>query len=159
MTPRRRADAPAEAAIEARAEALCNLWGQDPNNAPSWDEALATARAEWADGALRAYAFGMSAADEVRAALDLVLADDDGDLLAIAPALRDLRERRERGKHGAGGLDVAYLIGAVLHRAVADIAGTCVYESTDEGASWWCLTHGARPPRFSNPGTPCLNSE
>lgn len=94
----------------------------------------------------------MSAADEVRAALDLILADDEGDLLAVAPALRELREARERGAHTR---DVAYLIGAVLYRAVADIAGTCVYESTDEGASWWCLTHGARPPRFPNPGTPC----
>lgn len=95
----------------------------------------------------------MSAAEEVRAALNFILADDDGELLAVAPALRELRER------GTYARDVAYLIGAVLYGAVADVAGTCVYEDEDEGASWWCLTHGAPPPRLAGPGTPCLNHE
>lgn len=36
--------------IEARAEALCNLWGDDPNDDESWREALDHARAEFADG-------------------------------------------------------------------------------------------------------------
>lgn len=93
--------------------------------------------------------------DELRAALDLILEDGDGTLLDVVPALRELRERRERGEHGAGALDVAYLIGAALHREVVDVAGACVFESTDEGASWWCLTHGGRPPRFADAGTPC----
>lgn len=32
--------------IKARAEALCNLWGQDPNNEDDWAEAVEYAEAE-----------------------------------------------------------------------------------------------------------------
>lgn len=36
--------------IYGRAEALCNLWGNDPNDDSAWDEALSHARQEELDG-------------------------------------------------------------------------------------------------------------
>lgn len=43
--------------IEARAEALANLWGGDPNSPESWAEALAHSTYEWLTPDVRPHAY------------------------------------------------------------------------------------------------------
>lgn len=58
-------------AIEARAEALCNLRGEDPNDDEAWKVAIEDAQGDWDDPVLRADAYPDSDDDPIEAEVEV----------------------------------------------------------------------------------------